>query len=132
TTRTVRPPTRSASRSPGERVPGASATIGVRGDPDRRDEDATGQGLAVPGQEPGLRPVEGHREVRSDSRIRRVAGSQVDRGRRVDGEDRDHLATGAIDQLDGRPDRVTERPAEAGTQQGVDDDRGLLDAVPED
>ena len=56
--------------------------------------------LPTPGPQSGLRPVEGHREVRPDDRIGRVARGQVDGRRRVDGQDRHTARPGAPDQLD--------------------------------
>ena len=81
---------------------------------------------------PGLRPVEGHREVRAHDRVRRVARGEVDGGRGVDREHGHPGGAGATDDLDGGPDRVAELAADAGAEQRVDDDARLVDPLAED
>src|SRR4029079_17257355 len=128
TTTTQAPARTRTSRSP----TGRSATIGLRRDPDRGDEDAAGERRAHLRAQPGLGPVERDREVGPDRRIGRLAAREVHGRRRVDGEDRDHRGAGPVDDLDGAPDRLAERAPDAGPEQRVDDDRRLVDALAED
>ena len=83
-----RPPRRRApARQP---IPtGASATIRLLRDADRRDEHLAGErGALASSAGPVFGPVERHGEIRADDRARRVARRQVDGGRRVDRDDR--------------------------------------------
>ena len=86
---------------------------------------------SAPRQQAGLRSMEGDRQVGQDGRVGRFAARQVDRRRRVDGDDRDAGAVGAIDELDGGPDRFAKRSADAGPEQRIDDDRRLFDPLAE-
>ena len=76
--------------------------------------------------------MEGDREVGPDHRVRDLAARQVHRCRGVHGDDRHPGLAGATDELDGRADRIAQLPADAGPEQGVDDDRDPLDALAED
>ena len=133
--------TRSTSRRPGGRrrrdvpEPGFPAVPAVRaGGPDRVSHGRppagsrsgrrgpAGEGRAAPRPQAGLGPVEGHGEVGAHGRVGGLAARQVDRGRRVDGDDRDAGLPGAPDELDGRADRLAQLAADTGAQQRVDDD----------
>src|SRR6185295_9213533 len=50
---------------------------------------------------------------------------------RIDRDDGDAAGTGTVDELDRGPDRVAERAAHAGPEEGVDDDGSALDALSE-
>src|SRR3954451_24013583 len=65
-----------------------SDAIRADGDADRRHENTARERGPALRQEPGLGAVERDGEVGADDGIRRVAGREVDRGRRVDGHDR--------------------------------------------
>src|SRR3954447_15931697 len=125
---TTAPASSRTSRIPGCR---ASATVRLGRDPDRRHEDPSGERPSGPGLEAGLRPMEGDGEVRPDDGIRGVAGREVHRGGRVDREHGQPATARGADDLDRGPDRLTERAADAGPEQGVDDDRGPPDPLPQ-
>ena len=75
--------------------------------------------------------MEGHGQVGDDGRVGGLAGREVHRGRRVDRDDRDAGGARPPDDLDGFADGFAEGAADAGPEQRVDDDRGLVDAEPE-
>src|SRR4051794_39561405 len=99
---------------------------------DRGDQDPAGEGGTALRQEPGLGAVEGHGQVGTDDGVRRVAGGEIDGRRRVDCNDRDAELARPADRLDGGPDRVAEGAANAGAEEGIDDDGRPFDALGED
>ena len=76
--------------------------------------------------------MEGDRQVRLNGRIGWLAAGQVDRGRGVDGNDRDERVVRSLDELDGRADRFPQHAPDTGSQERVDHHAGLLDSLSQD
>ena len=134
TTATTTSATTTTSRQPGWPTGSrsGSATVGLGRDPDRRDEDLARVGRRRGGSSS---PVFGRWNVTVRSaRTAGSDGSPLERSTavgRVDGDDRDAARPGLDDELDRRADRVAQRPADPGAEQRVDEDRRLVDPLPE-
>ena len=106
-----------------------SASIGM---PNRGDEHPASQGRPDPGRESCLGPMERDRQVRPHHRVGCRSRRQVDCRRRIDRDDRDGRLAGPPDQRDGAPDGLPKLAMDAGPEERIDDDRGALDALPDD
>ncbi len=73
------------------------------GTPIGATSDAARERTAPLRLQPGLRPMEGDREIGADDRVRRVTRREIDRGRRVHGKHRNPGVPGTADHLDGGP-----------------------------
>src|SRR5688572_28161961 len=89
TTATTAPATSATCGQPGSRrgLPG-SATVSLRWDADRGDEDLPSVGSAAPRQQAGLGSMERNGQVGPHGRVGWFAAGEVDGGGRIDGHDR--------------------------------------------
>ena len=100
-----------------------SATVGLRRDPDRRDEHLARVRRAATSQEAGLGSMERDGQVGLDGRVptaRRWRGRWPSACR---WRPRACRRPGPVDELDGAADGFAERAVHAGPEQRVDDDR---------